>query len=147
MRTVARFLLGCFAIGALTLLGASLLGGPGVVQSKAGSTVNTVASVVPANIQSYSDSAGAFVRRNVTTAELQLGGMKNSIPTSFAFNDWLPSNAPNWIQGGAQAATRAMGNKPGQMARKVPVVSRALSSTDAHFAALRQSINNTAANF
>jgi hypothetical protein len=40
-----------------------------------------------------------------------------------------------------------VGNKPGELARKVPVVNRALSSTDAHIAALRDSINNAAANF
>jgi len=143
MRTMARFLLGCFAIGALALLGASLLGGPSVVESKANSTLTTVSSALPADIQSFSNSAGAFVRRNAATAELQIESMKNSVPRNFAFAATLPANASNWLQNPAQAA----GNRPGDLAKKIPVVNRALSSTDAHIASLRDSIKNAAANF
>jgi len=104
-------------------------------------------SSVPADLQTFSSSAGAFVRRNVTSAELELDSVKISVPRSVALSDWLPRNAPNWIQGTAQSATQAVGNKPGELARKVPVVNRVLNSTNAHIAALRDSVNNAAANF
>jgi hypothetical protein len=73
--------------------------------------------------------------------------MKNSIPRSVAVSDLIPQNSSNWIQGGAQAASQAVGNKPGEFAKKIPIVNRALGSTDAHIASLRQAINNEAANF
>jgi hypothetical protein len=145
MRTLARFLLGCFAIGALALLGTSLLGPVGT-QSLADSTVRRVSSAVP-DLNSFSNAAGACVRRNATTAQLQMESMKNSIPRSVAVSDLIPQNSSNWIQGGAQAASQAVGNKPGEFAKKIPIVNRALGSTDAHIASLRQAINNEAANF
>jgi hypothetical protein len=145
MRAIARFLFGCLAIGALALVGANLLGPIGT-QSLADSTVRRVSSAVP-DLNSLSNSAGAFVRRNAATAQFQFEGMKNSVPRSVAVSNLIPQSSSNWIQGGAQAASQAVGNKPGQFAKKVPIISKTLGSTDAHIASLRQAINNEAANF
>jgi hypothetical protein len=147
MRAVARFVFGFFAIAALVLLGASLFGAPGGTQTVAASTLQRVSTALPVQLDSFSNSAGAFFRRNATTAELQLESMTNSIPRNVASGDWFPRNSSNWIQGGAQAAAQAVGNRPGTLARKVPVVNRALNSADQHFEALQQTLSGAGSSF
>jgi hypothetical protein len=87
------------------------------------------------------------VRRNATSARLQFESMKNSLPSSFALSRWIPTSTSSWIQDGVQTASQAAGNKPGTIAKKIPVVNGALNSADAHISALRESLGNAAANF
>ena len=154
MFTLAKFALGCFVVGALTLAGSSLLPpsmradlGLQTATSQADFMLRRVAAQFPSDIHSFSTSTGAFVRSNATTARLQFEGMKNSLPSSAALGSWMPSSTSSWIQSGAQAASQAAGSKPGTFAKKIPVVNGAVNSANEHIAALRQSLNNAAANF
>jgi hypothetical protein len=154
MLTLAKFVLGCFVVGALTLAGSSLLPpsmrtelGLETATSQADFMLRRVGAQFPTDIHTFSASTGAFVRSNATTARLQLEGMKNSLPSSFALGSWMPSSTSSWIQNGAQLASQAAGSKPGTFAKKIPVVNGAVNSANEHIAALRQSLNNAAANF
>ena len=161
MFTLRKFFYCCAVLGALTFLGTTLLemsvserqsnlhGQP----ASAGSFIQTAldqaspgtresVAAFSVRLQSFSTSAGLFIDRNVTTARLQLAGMANSIPSSFA--DWLPTSTLNWMHGGAQVAAQNAGAKAGEMARKVPVVNSAINSTTSHFASVRNSLSNAA---
>jgi hypothetical protein len=154
MLTLAKFALGCFIVGALTLAGSSLLPpsmrselGLETATSQADFMLRRVGAQFPSDMHSFSTSTGAFVRSNATSARLQLDGMENSLPSSYSLSSWMPSNTSSWIQTGAQAASQAAGSKPGTFAKKIPVVNGAVNSANEHIAALRQSLNNAAANF
>ena len=149
MRSLMKFVFGSVVLVSLLLLAANLVQTTGVgpqneVQATAAQITfqaHRVAAMLPDNFDSFSKSSGAFLRSNATTARLQFEGMKNSIPTSFAFSQWVPGSAGNLIQSSAQKASMAVGGNAGTAAKKIPVVNSALNSADQHIASLKQSLN------
>jgi len=110
--------------------------------AEAGPAAQRTIAELTANLQSFSNSAGLFVHRNIVTARLQLAYMFNSIPTHFS--DWLPHGTPGWIQGGPQVAAQNAGAKANELAKKVPLVSSAVDATSSRFRAVRDSLGNAA---
>lgn len=161
MISLTKLVFGFAGVGAAAFLGASLLqlptpgsqsGALGASSDPAAtllqgasaqtdSMLRRAATEIPANLQSFSTSAGAIVRGNATTARLQLegmamqlGAMKNSLAPN-SLRNWLPSG-PNWIQNGVQVATQASSDKTRNLAQKMPVVNAVKSDlsrfADAH---------------
>jgi hypothetical protein len=102
---------------------------------------------LPYKIASLGHSTGPFLRDKATIAGLQLEGMKNSLPRTFALSDWLSASASGWMKNPVQKATRFTGNEPNNIAGKIPVVNGAVRSADDHFNSLRQSLNSAASSF
>jgi len=90
------------------------------VSSQADSMLREAATEIPANLHSYSVTAGAFVRGNATTARLQLESMKGTL-ASISVRDWLP-RGPNWVQDGFQQAYQFSHSKTNVAAGKMPIV-------------------------
>jgi hypothetical protein len=161
---MGKFIFKSFGIIAVVLLGftlyqATLTGhasnAPGALSAGSGSLQSTLNNVGPAsdrtisefaaNLQTYINSGSNFLSRNGTRAHTELAIMAQSLPSTFG--NWLPKNSSNWLQSTAQAASQAAGNKPGAVARKIPVVNSALNATKERIAAVGQSLNGAASGF
>jgi hypothetical protein len=144
----AKIAFGSIVFGLFLLLSTCFLqNGPTRGMAVANSLLTRQINQLPYKIASLGHSTGPFLREKATTAGLQLEGMKNSLPRTFAFSDWFSSGASGWIKNPVQKATHMTGNEPNNLAAKIPVVNGAVRSADDHFTSLRQSLNSAASNF
>jgi len=166
MLTLTKFICGCFGIGALAILGTSLVqtpgnGGPALAHGSSLSTgdalmqtastqVDSIARQVSAQLgpvlRSFSANGGAFVRSNAITARLQFEGMANSLPSYLSIDAWRHGDAPYWVRSGVQGAVQASGEKTIAMAKDMTVVKVCRSSME-HLAGLGPSLSGAASNF
>ncbi|MDR3772182.1 MAG: hypothetical protein P4L26_02475 [Terracidiphilus sp.] len=106
------------------------------------SSQRTVAELTP-QLKFMTSNAGVFVKHNLVTARLQFAGMANSVSARFTRSDWLPTGAPNWMKGGATAAVQKASGKANDLANKVPVVDRAISSASNSMKGVRDAVSNS----
>ena len=142
MLTLAKFICGCFSIGALALLGMALLQPPPTgnqpdVQGapsnaadallenaavQADSIYRQASIQIGPQLRSFYAESSVFVRNNATTGRLQLVGMGNSLSYNLSIDAWRQISTPYWIQTGFQGAVQASGETTLSLARSMPIV-------------------------
>jgi hypothetical protein len=148
MIKLVKIAFGSIVFGLFLLLSTCFLqNGPTKGMAVANSLLTRQVNQLPYKIASLGHSTGPFLRDKATIAGLQLEGMKNSLPRTFALSDWLSASASGWMKNPVQKATRFTGNEPNNIAGKIPVVNGAVRSADDHFNSLRQSLNSAASSF
>lgn len=111
--------------------------------NQAGPASDRAIAEITVKLQSFSDSALLFAKRNVIAGRLQLQYMANTIHSNLSVGAWNLS-APSWFKGGPQVAAQNAGAKANELARKVPLVNGAIDATRRRFAAVRDSLSNAA---
>jgi hypothetical protein len=109
-------------------------------------TFSSISAQLPSQINALPHQAGEFLRRNATTARLQLEGMRNSITGHLGSGAWLAGGVSGWVKGGELAARQASSNAP-TFAHKVPVVTGAVDATRNRVNAVAQSVTNSSLGF
>jgi hypothetical protein len=138
MLTLTKFICGCFGIGALALLGMSLVETPGAhVQGSVAGPGNGIVQSASAEVDSiyrqaslevgprlryFAVSTGAFLRANLTTAKYQFEGMRSTVAAHLSIDAWRSTPEPSWMQNGVQGARQASVEKTRAMARAMPQV-------------------------
>lgn len=166
MLILAKFICGCFSIGALALLGMALLQPPstgnqpdaqGAPSSaadallenaavQAGSIYRQASIQFGPQLQSFYADSSAFVRSNATTGRLQLEGLGNSLAFNLSIDAWRQISTPYWIQTGFQGAVQASGEQTLSLARSMPVVVAVRSDLD-RFANAHPSLSAVASGY
>ncbi|HEY1901231.1 MAG TPA: hypothetical protein VGG56_02295 [Terracidiphilus sp.] len=166
MLTLTKFICGCFGIGALAILGTSLVQAPGnssqsvahgsslstgdALMQTASAQVDSIARQASAELgprlRSLSANGGVFVRSNATSARLQLEGMANGLSFYLSADAWRHGETPYWIRTGVRGAVQTSGEKTIAMARNMTIV-RACKSNMEHLADLGPSLSGAGSNF
>jgi len=136
MLTLTKFICGCFGIGALALLGMSLVETPGAhVQGSAAGSGNGIVQSASAEVDAiyrqaslevgprlryFAVTTGVAIRINVITGRLQFEGMKNTVCAYLSINAWRSSPEPSWMQNGVQGARQASAEKTRAIAMAMP---------------------------
>jgi hypothetical protein len=166
MLSLAKFVCGCFGIGALALLGMALLQTPstsdpshaqGAPSSAADALLENAAVQADSiyrqasiqigpQLRSFYAESSVFVRNNATTGRLQLVGMGNSLSYNLSADAWRQISTPYWIHNGFQGAVQASGEQTLSLARSMPIVVAVRSDLD-RFANAHPSLSSTASGY
>jgi hypothetical protein len=166
MLTLTKFICGCFGMGALALLGMSLLQPSSIgalphTHAASSSTSDTLlqSAVAQANsiyrqaaveagpqLRSFYITGSAFVRANADTARLQLQGMGNGLSASLSIDALRHGNAPYWMRNGVAGVEQASSEKTLAAAKAMPI-SRVVQSNLARLADAHPSLSAAASGF